>query len=181
MNTVLVPLADGVEEMEAVILVDVLRRAHMEVITASLHGNPVTASRGIRIVPDKLWQDISPNSFDVLAIPGGAEGVNNLSKDTRVLDAVCAFDSANKWIAAVCAGPLVLQKAGILKGRRVTCHPGVADQLTATPRLTDRVVVDGRLVTSQGPGTSFEFALTLVRLIMGPDKALSLGKAMILP
>jgi 4-methyl-5(b-hydroxyethyl)-thiazole monophosphate biosynthesis len=102
-------------------------------------------------------------------------------KDTRVLDAVRAFDQTGKWIAAICAGPLVLQKAGILTGRRVTCHPGVADQLTATPRLTDRVVVDGRLITSQGPGTSFEFALTLVRLIVDPDKALSLGKSMILP
>jgi 4-methyl-5(b-hydroxyethyl)-thiazole monophosphate biosynthesis len=166
--------------MEAVILVDVLRRARLDVVTASLHSNPVSASRGIRIVPDKLWLDIHADSFDVLAIPGGAEGVNNLMNDDRVLGAVRSFDQAGKWIAAVCAGPLVLQKAGILKGRRVTCHPGVAEKLTATPRLTDRVVVDGRLITSQGPGTSFEFALTLVRLIVDPDKALSLAKSMVL-
>ena len=181
MTTILIPLANGVEEMEAVILVDVLRRARLDVVTAGVQGSPVTASRGIRIVPDKLWQDVCPDSFDVLAIPGGSEGANNLMNDTRVLDTIRAFDRAGKWIAAVCAGPLVLQKAGILNGRRVTCHPGVADQLTATPRLTDRVVVDGRLITSQGPGTSFEFALTLVRLLVDPDKALSLGKAMVLP
>lgn len=181
MKNVLIPLAKGVEEMEVVILVDVLRRARLDVVTASLLDNPVTASRGVRLVPDKLWQDVNPAAFDALAIPGGAGGVDNLMNDPRVLDAVRDFDRAGKWIAAVCAGPLVLQKAGILAGRRVTCHPGVAARLTATPRLNDRVVVDGHLVTSQGPGTSFEFALTLVRLFVDPDTALSLGKAMVLP
>jgi 4-methyl-5(b-hydroxyethyl)-thiazole monophosphate biosynthesis len=181
MPSVLIPLADGVEEMEAVILIDVLRRAGLEVVTAGLAGNPVTASRGVRLVPDHPWQTLKPDTFDVLAIPGGAEGVNRLMNDARILDTVRSFDLAGKWIAAICAGPLVLQKAGILDGRRVTCHPGVAAQLTATPRLNDRVVVDNRLITSQGPGTSFEFALTLVRLLTDTDKALALGKAMILP
>lgn len=182
MKSILIPLADGVEEMEAVILVDVLRRAQLEVVTAGLHNGAVTASRGVRIIPDQPWQDVQHSAFDVLAIPGGAEGVHNLMNDPRILDAVRAFDNAGKWIAAVCAGPLVLQKAGILnKQRKVTCHPGVANQLTSASRLDDRVVVDGRLITSQGPGTSFEFALTIVRLVADPDKALSLGKAMILP
>lgn len=181
MPSVLIPLADGVEEMEAVILIDVLRRAGMDVTSAGLTGAAVTASRGVRLVPDKAWADIRPGSFDVLAIPGGAEGVNRLKADTRILNTVRVFHGAGKWIAAVCAGPLVLQEAGILTGRRATCHPGVAAQLTATARLDDRVVVDGHVITSQGPGTSFEFALALVRYVLDPEKARSLAKAMILP
>ncbi len=181
MASVLVPFADGLEEMEAVILVDVLRRAGVAVTTAGLTGGPVTASRGVRLLPDKAWDDIQPDAFDLLAIPGGAEGVNRLRADTRVLDTVRAFHSAGKWIAAVCAGPLVLQQAGILGGRRVTCHPGVATQLTATPRLDDRVVVDGRLITSQGPGTSFEFALALVQCLAGRGQAADLAKTLMLP
>lgn len=181
MPAILVPLADGVEEMEAVILIDVLRRAGLEVTSAGLTGEPVTASRGVRLLADKPWTSVRIEDFDVLAIPGGAEGVNRLKADARILEAVRAFDRAGKWLAAICAGPLVLQQAGILAGRRATCHPGVAAQLTATPRLDDHVVVDGRLITSQGPGTSFEFALTLVRCLLGPGPASDLAKAMILP
>lgn len=181
MASVLIPLADGVEEMEAVILIDVLRRAGLEVVTAGLTTKPVTASRGVRLVPDRNWDELQPAAFDILAIPGGAEGVNRLKADSRILTAVRAFDQQGKWIAAICAGPLVLQQAGILAGRRVTCHPGVEDQLTATTRLADRVVVDARLITSQGPGTSFEFALTIVRCAVNAGKAISLSKAMVLP
>lgn len=181
MPRILIPLADGVEEMEAVILIDVLRRAGFEVVTAGLTANPVTASRGVRLIPDKSWTEIDPSTFDVLAIPGGAAGVANLKADPRILKAIRAFDHAGKWIAAICAGPLVLQQAGILTGRHITCHPGVASQLTVTPRLNDRVVVDNRLVTSQGPGTSFEFALTLVRLLTDSTTADALGKTMVLP
>ena len=180
MPTVLVPLANGVEEMEAVIIIDVLRRAQWSVTTAGVDEGTITASRGVRLVPDKPWSAITPADFDILMIPGGGPGVERLLADARVLDAVRAFDRAGKRIGAVCAGPLVLQAAGILAGRKATCHPGVADRLTVTPRLTDRVVVDGRLITSQGPGTSFEFALAMVRLVEGAAKADALAKAMVL-
>ena len=179
--TVLVPLANGVEEMEAVIIVDVLRRAQWSVTTAGVDEGTITASRGVRLVPDKPWSAVEPADFDILMIPGGGPGVDRLLADGRVVDAVRAFDQAGKRIGAVCAGPLVLQAAGILADRKITCHPGVADRLTVTPRLPERVVVDGRLVTSQGPGTSFEFALTMVRLVDGAAKADALAKAMVLP
>jgi putative intracellular protease/amidase len=87
--------------------------------------------------------------------------------------------ASGKWVAAICAGPLVLQAAGVLKGRRVTCHPGVAGEFTQTPRLNDRVVVDGRLITSQAPGTAFEFALELIRAVEGDRKANELAKNMV--
>lgn len=180
MPTVLVPLANGVEEMEAVIIIDVLRRAKWEVTTAGVDAGVIVASRGVRLVPDKPWDALRPEEFDILMIPGGAGGVDRLKADARVLEAVRSFDQAGRRIGAVCAGPLVLQAAGILAGRRVTCHPGVVGQLTVTPRLADRVVVDGHLVTSQGPGTSFEFALAMVRLVDGAAKADAVAKGMVL-
>lgn len=180
MPSVLVPLARGVEEMEAVIIIDVLRRAQWMVVAAGIEAGPVVASRGVRLVPDQDWEQIAPEQFDILVIPGGGPGTERLAADRRILDAVRSFHASGKWIGAVCAGPLVLQAAGILAGRKATCHPGVASKLTTTPRLNDKVVVDGRLVTSQGPGTCFEFALTLVRLVDGAAKASALSEAMLL-
>ena len=181
MTTALIPLAEGVEEMEAVILLDVFRRAGWTVVGAGLEDGPVMASRRVRLLPDQPWNAVNPLDFDVLAIPGGAGGVARLSADARVLAAVRQCARAGKWIAAVCAGPLVLQAAGLLAGRRVTCSPAVAEKLTATPRLPDRVVVDGKFVTSQGPGTSCEFALTLVKLVDGPEKAAAVAAGMVVP
>ena len=115
----------------------------------------------------------------MLVIPGGYDGVMALAKDARLLATVRTFMANGKWVAAICAGPLVLQAAGVLKGRRVTCHPGVASELTQTPRLNERVVVDGRLITSQAPGTAFEFALELIRAVEGDQKADELAKSMV--
>ncbi len=178
---VLIPLADGVEEMEFVIIVDVLRRAGWEVVSAGLKAGVVKASRGVQLVPDVLWERIDISDFDGLVFPGGSGGTDILKRDVRVLEAIRSFDLAQKWVAAVCAGPLVLQAAGILEGRKVTCHPGVVDQLTVTDRIDQPVVVDGHLVTSQGPGTSFLFALTLVGIVENKQKAVMLAAEMVLP
>ena len=176
---VLMPVADGSEEMEIVIVADILRRVPWNVIIAGLGTGAIRASRGVRLVPDAAWADITPETFDMLVIPGGRDGVTALAKDERVLASVRTFMANGKWVAAICAGPLVLQAAGVLKGRRATCHPGVAGELTQTPRLNDRVVVDGRLITSQAPGTAFEFALALIRAVEGNAKAAALAKAMV--
>jgi len=176
---VLIPVADGSEEMEVVIVADTLRRAQWHVVLAGLCAGTVTASRGVRLVPDAVWADVAPETFDMLVIPGGSQGVVAMTKDERLLAAVRTFMANGKWLAAICAGPLVLQAAGVLKGRRVTCHPGVADELTQTPRLNDRVVVDGRLITSQAAGTTFEFALELIRAVEGDRKADELAKSMV--
>jgi len=167
----LIPLAMGVEEMEAVILADVLRRAGWNVVLAGLAPGWVTASRGVRLQPDAVWADVAPLDFDILILPGGTEGVAALTADERVLDAVRQFDRHDKWLAAICAAPLVLQAAGILVGRAMTCHPGVKDRITETTRSDSRVVVDRRLVTSQAAGTTFEFALALIRLLESPETA----------
>ncbi len=171
MPTVLIPIANGTEEMEAVIIIDILRRAHWDVTVAGTEPGLLTASRGVRLMPDKPWNEVDPATFDLLMIPGGGPGVEHFLKFQPLIDAIRDFYEANKWLGAVCAAPLTLQAAGILGGKKVTCHPGVASRLTVTPRLTASTLVDGRIVTSQGAGTTFEFALTLVRLLDSPVKA----------
>ncbi len=158
----LIPLADGFEEMEAVIITDVLRRAGWNVVMAGLGEGPVTASRGIRLLPDALWSDVSKRDHEMLIIPGGAGGVERLCAETSVLETVREYREQGRWIAAICAGPLVLETAGILKGCRVTSHPAAMERLR-TPTLEETPVVrDGRLLTSRGPGTALLFALSLV-------------------
>lgn len=181
MTRALVPFAPGFEEMEGVIIVDVCRRAGWTVDTVGLAPGLVKASRGVQLQPDLLWADIDPMTYDLLVLPGGAPGTEALIRDPRVLKTIQAFDQAGKWIGAICAAALALQAAGILTAdRKVTCHPAVGKKLTTVPRQSARTVVDGRLITSQGPGTAFDFALTLVRLIDGPEKADALSHEMVL-
>lgn len=178
--TVLVPLANGVEEMEAVITIDLLRRAQWSVVTAGVDDGVLTASRGVRLVPDQPWTVIRPDDFDILMIPGGAPGVERLLLFPPLLEAIRRFHAAGKWIGAVCAAPLVLQAAGILDGRQATCHPAAAPRLTAPRRLDQRTVVDGRILTSQGAGTTFEFALKMIECVDGPAKARAIADAIVL-
>ena len=118
---VLIPLAEGFEEMEAVIMVDILRRANISVVTAAMGADlTVTASRGIRLLADATWESLQPESFYMFTLPGGMEGTRRLQADERLLAALRDANAAGRKIAAVCAAPLVLQSAGILAGRRVT-------------------------------------------------------------
>jgi protein deglycase len=181
MTRALIPLAEGVEEMEAVILIDILRRASWEVTTAGLKAGPVKASRGVVIIPDAEWPFIDPALFDIIVLPGGADGTSRLAGDARIIQTVQTFFAAGKWIAAVCAAPLILHSAGILKGRRVTCHPSVRNKMAGVALTNTRVEIDDRIVTSQGAGSSIEFAITLVRIISGPEQAESIRKAILHP
>ena len=180
MANVLVPIADGSEEMEAVIIVDVLRRAKWNVVTAGVTGKTITASRGVCMVADEVWSDVSPQDYDVLLLPGGVGGTQAMAADESLLEAVRAFAEDGRLIGAICAAPLVLQAAGVLQGRRATCHPSVAGDLTVPEVLSERVVVDGRIVTSQGPGTAFEFALKILELVDGPEAARSVAAGLVL-
>ena len=180
MPKVLVPIANGSEEMEAVIIIDILRRAQWDVVVAGVDAGLITASRGVRLMPDKYWSTIQPSEFDILMIPGGGPGVERFLQFEPLLETIRAFHQAAKWIGAVCAGPLALQAAGILQGKQVTCHPAAASRLTVTRYLDQRTVVDGRIITSQGAGTTFEFALTVVRLVDGDVKARTLADAIVL-
>lgn len=179
MTRVLVPMAEGVEEMEAVIVIDALRRAKWEVVAVALKKGVVTASRNVKIVPDTSWGEVDPSSFDIIVVPGGSRGVENLRADARVLEAIRQHHQAGKLVAAVCAGPLVLQEAGILSGRTVTSHPGEAARITEARRIDQPVVVDGDIITSQGAGTCFEFALAIIARVEGPRKAKEVAESMV--
>ena len=180
MTRVLIPLVEGVEEMEAVILIDVFRRAGWQVDVVGLKKGVVEASRGVKLTPDRMWEQIDPAAYEVIALPGGNLGTMNLMEDERLLDALRAQHQAGKLVAAVCAAPLVLQKAGIIEQKRITCHPLAAANITTANRVDERVVIDGHIVTSQGPGTTFAFALAIVELREGRAKAMELAHGMVL-
>lgn len=179
MKKVLVPLAQGCEEMEAVIVIDTLRRAQFEVVAAGLKEGPITASRGVRLVPDTVWDAVDPMSFDAIVLPGGNGGVQQLLADARVMRAVRDLHAAGRWVCAICAAPQVLHAAGVLKGRRATCYPGVEEKLADAMTVADPVVVDGHVITSRGPGTSIAFALEIVRRLAGEEAARRVAVGMV--
>jgi protein deglycase len=174
--TVLVILADGFEEIEVVTPVDILRRAGADVRTAALaDGMHVTGRNGITLHSDSTLSAIGESSFDCLLLPGGP-GVTRLRGDPRVSGWVKRQLKSNGWIAAICAAPVVLKDAGTLDGRRYTAHFSVAPELPEA-LLGERVVVDGRLITSRGAGTAVDFALALVEKLFSPEKATEVARS----
>ena len=166
---VLVPLANGCEELEAVTVIDLLRRAQIEVVTAGLSEGPIRASRGMVLLPDVPLAEVHTDDFDAIVLPGGQPGANNLEADVRVIAVVKRLAGAGKYVAAICAAPKVLAAAGVLNGRRATCFRGAIDA-KAYPQVrleNSPVVIDGNVVTSRGPGTAMDFALELIRLLCG--------------
>jgi len=170
---ILVPLANGFEEIEAVNVIDILRRADVEVVTAGLEEGLVEGSHKIKVLPDTTLDKIDYRDFDGLVLPGGAPGFVNLGNDERILKMAQEMDAAGKVVAAICAAPSVLIKAGVLQGRRATVSPSGKAQVAACANFSEeRVVVDGNLVTSRSPGTALEFALKLVEVLVGKEKML---------
>lgn len=172
MASVLVPLAHGCEELEAVTVIDLLRRAGIEVVSAGLEEGPVQASRGVVLVPDTTLEEALRREFDMVVLPGGGPGSDRLNEDPRILGLLKRMADAGKYTAAICAAPKVLATAGLLEGRRATSFPGVLDRM-APPGVTvveDSVVCDGKVITSRGPGTAMDFALTLIEILEGREK-----------
>jgi protein deglycase len=172
MARALVPLAEGCEELEAVTVIDLLRRASVDVVTAGLDGEPVRASRGTTLLPDTTLDAVLAEAFDLIVLPGGQPGANNLNADPRVHELLRRQAERGGWCAAICAAPLVLADAGLLDGREATSFPGVL-RADAHPdvRLSEApVVTDGNIVTSRGPGTAMDFALHLIELLLGREQ-----------
>lgn len=172
MATVLVPLAQGVEELEAVTVVDLLRRAGIEVVTAGLDAAPVKGSRGTVLLPDTTLERAIEREYDMLVLPGGQPGATHLEQDARVITLVRKMARDNRFTAAICAAPKVLARAGVLDGKRATSFPGALDP-TQWPNLrleNSPVVTDGRVITSRGPGTAMDFSLELIGLLVGREK-----------
>ena len=172
MATVLVPLAQGCEELEAVTIIDLLRRADIEVVTAGLDREPVRASRGVVLVPDTDLDSALERSYDMVVLPGGMPGAENLQQDARIRVLLQEMAADGRYIAAICAAPKVLAAAGLLEGRRATSFPGFLDATTIAGLVYEEtpVVKDGRLITSRGPGTAMDFALVLIEELAGPER-----------
>ena len=172
--------ADGYEEVEALTVVDLLRRAKIGCdIVAVKESREVTGSHGIRVGADKTLSQLVMEEYDGLILPGGLRGVNNLAADERVIDLLRRFAAAGKLTAAICAGPTVLAKAGLLEGKKACCYPGMEEQLTGAVASTEPVVRDGSIVTSRGLGTAIPFALALVAYFQGEAQAQALAKAIV--
>ena len=172
MTSVLVPLAQGCEELEAVTVIDLLRRADIEVVTASLDDKTVRASRGTVLVADTSLDDALRNEYDMVVLPGGLPGADYLNDDPRIQKLLKKMASDGKYTAAICAAPKVLATAGVLAGKRATSYPGTLENLPLadTTLENNAVVVDEKVITSRGPGTAMDFALTLIESLVGKEK-----------
>jgi len=169
MASVLVPLAQGCEELEAVTVIDLLRRAKIEVVTAGLTDQPIKGSRGTVLLADMTLDQALARDFDMVVLPGGQPGATNLENDGRILALVKKMAAGERYTAAICAAPKVLAVAGLLDGRRATAFPGSleASAFPAVQLETAAVVADGKFITSRGPGTAMDFALTLIEALVG--------------
>ena len=172
MANVLVPLAQGCEELEAVTIIDLLRRAGINVITVGLDEQPVKASRGTVLIPDTNLDAVMQHEFEMIVLPGGLPGADNLNSDPRIHRLLKQMTAANKYTAAICAAPKVLATAGLLNGKHATSYPGSIDGIETVDMTYEQqaVVIDGKLITSRGPGTAMDFALTLIEQLAGKDK-----------
>ncbi|RLF63390.1 MAG: DJ-1 family protein [Thermoplasmata archaeon] len=175
-------LADGFEEVETLTVVDVLRRCSIETDVAGVSGDIIEGAHGIKVIPDKDIEDVEIDSYDALLLPGGNPGYKNLRSDERVIAMIKTAFAKNKIVAAICAAPLVLADAGILKGKRATIYPGMEDEIVKAGAefSEDLVVVDGNIITSRGPATAVLFALKLGEILANKEIADRVARRMLL-
>jgi protein deglycase len=177
---VLVPVADGTEELEAVSIIDCLRRAGAEVTVASVQNLQIVTSRKIKITADCLIKDCIGQIFDLIALPGGMPGAEHLRDSKEFIAMLKDQVDAGRLYAAICASPaVVLEHHGLIAGKKATCHPSFMGKLKNTSAVNQTVVVDGHCITSQGAGTALEFSLKLVEILFGIEKRHEVAKAMV--
>ena len=175
MSKVYVLLADGFEEIEGLTVVDLLRRAGIEVVLASIKDTTdIKGARGINVVADELLSDIK-DSADMVVLPGGMPGTNYLKESQAVRDMVQSYYDNGKYIAAICAAPTVFGRAGLLEGKKATCYPGMEGDLKGAIVSTEEVCHDGNIITSRGLGTAIAFALEIVKTFQGEEAARKLA------
>ncbi len=178
MSRVYAFMADGLEEIECLAVVDILRRAGVECETVSITGDDwITGSHGIRIITDKLWREIDIHDEDVLFLPGGMPGTKYLGEFEPLCDALKKHATEGGRMAAICAAPSVFGDLGILAGKKATCYPGFEERLTDATYVSDGVVTDGNVTTARGMGFAIDLGLELVRLLNGEEQAKALKAA----
>jgi 4-methyl-5(b-hydroxyethyl)-thiazole monophosphate biosynthesis len=178
--SVLVPLAEGFEEIEAIAVVDILRRAELTVTTASLGERRVRGSHGVVVEADATLEECIEREWDALVLPGGP-GTKRLVENGPLADLARRLHREGRWLAAICAAPTALARWGLLEGRRATVHPAHVDELEGARFVEDPVVVDDRIVTSRGAGTAVAFALELVARMVGEERARRIGERIVHP
>ncbi len=178
MASVLIPLAQGCEELEAVTIIDLLRRAEVNVVTAGLDDSPIKASRGVVLIADEILDHVVDQAFDMIVLPGGLPGADYLNDDCRIHRLLCEMNEKGKWLAAICAAPKILASAGMLVNKKATSYPGSLEGFDVPGMVysTSPVVVDGNIITSRGPGTAMDFALTLIEVLCGEEKRKAVEK-----
>ncbi len=165
-------LAEGFEEIEAVTLIDLLRRAEINIKTVSVSKSPeVKGAHDISVIADEIFDDVNFDTVDAILLPGGSPGVPNLSTNQKVLDIVKKFYNEDKYLIAICAAPFVLEKAEILDGKKITCYPSWKDMIKSPKIVPDPVVVDGKIITAEGVGSSIEMGLKIVEIFSGKEKS----------
>ena len=176
----LILLAPGFEEIEAITPLDVFRRGGIDAISASITEDKAVASaRNIKIVADKFIDEIMDENFDLIYLPGGLDGTENLSKDERVIKLLKRQLEEKRIVAAICAAPTILDKHELSKGKKLTCYPTCQDWIKKSTVIDEKIVYDECIYTSQGPGTAFEFSLFLLGVLLGEDKKEEIAKAML--
>lgn len=179
MSNVCILLADGFEELEAVTIIDVLRRADVVVDVVGVTTATPTGSHGITIQTDHVLGDVAHRTWDLVVLPGGMPGSANLRDDARVRALLRAQHDGGGRVAAICAAPIALAEVGLLDGRQATAYPSFADQLGEVRYRDDAVVVDDRITTGRGPASALPFALELVSQLCGPQRAETIAKGML--
>ena len=173
-------LADGFEETEALVPLDLLRRAKLDVKTVGITGKTVTGSHGIAVAADIPPRD-AKEKIDALILPGGMPGTKNLDASRDVDRLIEKTISDGGRLAAICAAPLVLGRRGLLSGKRAVCFPGFENELTGSTVTKNRVETDGNVTTAVGMGAAYEFGLELIACLAGRDAALSVGRSSLIP
>ena len=180
MSNLYIHLAEGFEEIEAVTIIDVLRRAGLNVISVSVTGNRmVKGSHNIEMKADILFDEVDFTSGEMIILPGGMPGSKNLNEHTGLKQQIIEYQKSGKYLAAICAAPIVFGNLGILNGKRAVCYPGYEAHLTGADVQSNSYIVDNNIITGRGVGAALNFSLEIVRILVGEERALQLRKAML--
>ncbi len=176
----LIAVADGIEELEAITIIDCLGRAGADLTIASVQNRQIVTSRKVKIIADYLITDCTSETYDLIALPGGMPGAEHLAGSKELVEMLKKQKESGRLYAAICASPaIVFEYHGLLADKKATCYPAMAERLKNKQAINQRLVVDGNCITSQGPGTALEFSLKLVELLFGRQKSDELSQAML--
>ncbi len=173
-------LAEGFEEIEAITPIDIIRRAGLNIRTVSVSDSlGVVGGQGITIMADKIFSEADFSDADMLILPGGGKGTENLAKHEGLKELLVDHNESGKYVAAICAAPTILGQLGMLKDKNATCYPGCEDKLVGAKINELAVILDGNIITSKGPGTAHNFGLKIVKTLLNSDIAKKLDEDMI--